>query len=149
MHQDEGMHLRPLDRSDVDAIAAIHFRACAIAYRFMDWSYPLDQVRAHLAECLDSWDWALGAFLSGRATGYIAMCGSHIDHLFVDPPEQGRGIGSALLAAALDRPLRPFSINVFAANTPARDFYIGRGFVPVRSWFNEADRAEEWRYELA
>jgi hypothetical protein len=35
---------RPLEAKDVKAISLVHHRACMIAYRFINWRYPLEQV---------------------------------------------------------------------------------------------------------
>jgi putative acetyltransferase len=81
--------------------------------------------------------------------GYIAMKGTHIDQFFVDPLDQGQGLGSALFVAALDRGRRPLTLDVFEANHPARRFYENRGFRERERWFNEQDGAVQLRYVLA
>lgn len=144
----EGMRLRPLRRTDLDAISVIHVAACRIAYAFMDWGYSLAEVRAWYAGKLGEWDWAVVAEREAGVAGYLAMSGQHIDQLFVDPPAQGAGVGGTLLAAALGRGLRPLTLDVFEANLPARRFYGRRGFREVDRRFNEQDQAVQLRYEL-
>lgn len=62
---------------------------------------------------------------------FIAFRPGWIDHLYVEPERFGRGIGSLLLAKALeDRSER--SLWVFERNTIARAFYERHGFEPVR-----------------
>lgn len=142
------MTLRPLTGADLDALSAIHVAACRVAYRFMDWDYSVAEVREWYSGKAGHWDWARVARQEGRVAGYIAMTGSHIDQLFVEPPVQGRGIGSALFAAALDRGLRPLTLDVFEANLPARRFYEKRGFRERERWFNEQDQAVQLRHVL-
>ena len=58
----------------------------------------------------------------------------HVFSLYVTPAASGRGLGSRLLAHALDdlsrRDLDPVTIWVFEQNTPARRLYEGFGFSP-------------------
>ena len=140
--------LRPLAASDLEAISRVHCRACRVAYRFMDWAYGEDEVRRWYACRLEVWDWGLVASDEGRALGYIAATGGHIDQLFVDPDHQRAGIGRRLLEAMLARGLRPATLQVFALNAPTRRFYEGFGFRPVAEWWNEQDGALELLYRL-
>lgn len=142
------MTLRPLTGADLDAISAIHVAACRVAYRFMNWNYSLTEVRAWYSGKAGEWDWARVAEQRGRVAGYIAMKGTHIDQFFVDPLHQGQGLGSALFTAALDRGLRPLTLDVFEENLPARRFYETRGFRVAARWFNEQDGAVQLGYVL-
>ena len=69
------------------------------------------------------------AVRDGRLVGVLAMAGEWIDQLSVDPPEQRRGAGSALLAQA--RALSPNGLRVLTLqrNAAACRFYERRGFV--------------------
>lgn len=140
--------LRPLQDRHLHAISRIHVAACRLAYRFMDWNYPVGAVLEWYEGKAREWDWARVAEVEGTVAGFIVMRGSHIDQFFVDPPGQGRGHGSALFAAALERGLRPLTLDVFEENRPARRFYERRGFREVGRWFNEQDRAVQLRYAL-
>jgi GNAT superfamily N-acetyltransferase len=60
--------------------------------------------------------------------GFIALRPGWIDHLYVTPEAQGRGVGSALLAIALE-PGRARRLWTFQKNARARGFYEARGFV--------------------
>jgi ribosomal protein S18 acetylase RimI-like enzyme len=142
------MQLRPLRSADLDAVSAIHLAACRVAYRFMNWDCSLAELREWYSGKVAEWDWAQVAEHRGLVAGYIAMKGTHIDQFFVDPPLQGQGIGAALFAAALERGLRPLTLDVFEANRPARRFYGKRGFREVERRFSEQDQAMQLRYEL-
>jgi GNAT superfamily N-acetyltransferase len=93
---------RSLDRADVEAISRVHHRACLIAYRFMNWSYSLQEVEAWYSRKFAKWTWTLAAFEpdAGMA-GFIALADRHVDQLYVDPSRQRSGIGSSLLDQAL------------------------------------------------
>ncbi len=63
----------------------------------------------------------------GTAAGFIAFRPGWVDHLYIHPDYQRRGIGSALLAVAqsAEQFLRLWT---FQCNLPARRFYEGHGF---------------------
>ena len=79
---------------------------------------------------------------------YLAASGAHIDQLFVDPDHQRAGLGSALLAAMLERCLRPATLHVFAENRPARAFFERFGFREVDAWWDVQDQALNLLYRL-
>ncbi|MAE96017.1 MAG: GNAT family N-acetyltransferase [Deltaproteobacteria bacterium] len=66
-----------------------------------------------------------------RAVGFMALSPGFVEHLYVDPPEQGRGVGGALLAFALTRSPRELSLYTHQRNLRARRFYERRGFRAV------------------
>jgi len=140
--------IRPLAAGDLDAISAVHCRACRIAYRFMGWNYTEDEVRRWYRAKLQEWNWARVACVDGRVVGYLAATGGHVDQLFIDPDHQRAGLGRTLLTAMLTRGLRPATLHVFALNAPARRLYDSFGFRPVAEWWNQQDGALELLYRL-
>jgi GNAT superfamily N-acetyltransferase len=71
-----------------------------------------------------------GAFDNAAMTGMLAFREGWIDHLYVLPTAQGRGIGTQLLQVAqssFDR----LHLWTFQRNVRARRFYQARGFVLV------------------
>jgi ribosomal protein S18 acetylase RimI-like enzyme len=114
----------------------------------MDWDFTEDQVRRWYRGKFPIWDWGRVACIDGQVAGYLAAIGGHVDQLFVDPDHQRAGIGRTLLAGMLARGLRPATLHVFAANTPARRLYDGFGFRTAAEWWNQQDRAFELLYRL-
>jgi ribosomal protein S18 acetylase RimI-like enzyme len=141
-----GITYRHILERDVAAIAHVHRRACLIAYRFMNWSYSEDAVREWYAGKFASWDWGLVAEEKTVVVGFVATSGAHLDQLFVDPGYQKLGIGTSMLAAALQRMPALVTLTMFEANTPARRFYENHGFREAGSFFNENDRSVELVY---
>ena len=139
-----GYRMRPLRPDDLAAVSRVHWRACRIAYRFMNWSYTEEEVRRWYAGKQTEWDWGRVVCARDTVVAYLAAVGAHIDQLFVDPAYQRRGLGTLLLRTALDRGLRPATLHVFAENAPARALYDRFGFRPERSRWN----AEEGACEL-
>jgi ribosomal protein S18 acetylase RimI-like enzyme len=137
---------RALSTADVPEISLVHHRACLVAYRFMDWSYPLEQVAAWYAGKFDEWTWTRAALETEAIAGFIAMKDRHIDQLFVDPSSQRRGIGSALLSQALQSVPGRITLDVFEENRGARAFYEKHGFRPRDRWMNEQEGAIDLLY---
>jgi GNAT superfamily N-acetyltransferase len=87
---------------------------------------------------------------SGEVTGFIGFREGWIDHLYVHPDWQGRGVGPQLLAKALQyRQAR--RLWTFQKNLRARKFYEDRGFRLVEltdgsgNEEKEPDALYEWR----
>lgn len=62
--------------------------------------------------------------------GFIARDGDDIHALYIDPEARGQGIGSALLASAMQHEDH-LTLWTFQANTRAQAFYERHGFAPV------------------
>lgn len=140
--------IRPLRPDDLQDISRVHWRACRIAYRFMGWSYSLDEVRRWYADKMKEWDWGQVACVGETVVAFVAASGAHLDQLFVDPDHQRAGLGGALLSAMLERRLRPVTLCVFAENRPARAFYEKFGFRQAGEWWDEQDNAPALSYRL-
>jgi putative acetyltransferase len=142
--------LRRMRDAELAAACALWTRSKQRAYR---WLTP---AQTHTAEedlgyfagtlCKRCQVWV--ALEGERIVGLIAVEGSHIDQLYVEPDDQGRGVGSALLAHA--KLLHPggLSLFTFQRNARARAFYEARGFRPLRFGVSPAPESEpDVRYE--
>ena len=69
-----------------------------------------------------------GAFEGAILRGHVALLPGWIDHLYVDPPFHGRGIGGALVTLA-QREQDELRLYTFQSNTRARALYERHGFV--------------------
>jgi putative acetyltransferase len=69
-----------------------------------------------------------GAFDGAVLRGHIALRPGWIDHLYVDPPFHGRGIGGALVKLA-QREQEELRLFTFQSNLRARALYERHGFV--------------------
>ena len=88
--------------------------------------------------------------LGRRRSGYCAFRDGWVEHLYVDPAAQGRGLGSALLNQAMVGQSH-LKLWAFQKNTLAIRFYSRRGFRLVEltdgsgNVEREPDALYEWR----
>lgn len=126
--------LRPADRDDLPAVADLHLLVRTAAVATMP---PVAHDAGSLREHIDSWDLSTHelwlAEREGSLLGYAMVHDDWLHSLYVDPAEQGHGIGSALLDLA--KGLRPggFCLWVFESNEPARAFYRHHGLVDLET----------------
>jgi len=128
--------IRPLTPHDAPAVAALLVRAWHRAYA--DFIPPPDMPT--LEERVEVWSrpFAGRAWVwdqDGLVVGVVGVSDDgELRVLYVDPPAQGSGVGSALhdhaLAALRADGLDRAAAWVYAANGHGRDFYAARGWEP-------------------
>lgn len=64
-----------------------------------------------------------------RPLGFAVVDGDWLEHLYVDPEHQGRGVGRRLLEDAQRASTGRLALHVFTRNQRARYFYEVAGFV--------------------
>lgn len=78
------------------------------------------------------------AEIDGVASGVVVVAasrtGTEISRLWTDPSARGRGVGTALLDAALEHAPRPVRLSVWRWREPAIALYRRRGFQIAPSW---------------
>lgn len=94
---------------------------------------PLHETLAELRAAPLQWLAATGPDgLVGAVAWTAAPEGLDVDRLVVAPSAHRRGVGTALLAAVLDRAAgRPTTVSTGRANAPARALYTRTGFVEL------------------
>jgi GNAT superfamily N-acetyltransferase len=129
------MELRPARDDEIEALAALHYR-CRNEMAYLP-PMPEEHI-GRVAEGIRELDEVWVAEANGRLAGYLAIDYSEtndwetLERLYVEPDQQGRGIGAALLDKAKE--LRPGGLHlwVFQKNDGARRFYERHGFGLVR-----------------
>jgi putative acetyltransferase len=138
--------IRPYVDDDLDALLDVWHRASLIAHSFLSEEFFETERR----EIADHWLPMAETMVyesGGRVVGFLALIGTEVGAVFVDPDYQGRGIGRSLMDRARDsRPV--LELNVFEANGIGRRFYAAYGFELSDRHVNEATGQPELRLRL-
>ena len=122
--------LRPAEVNDLDAVVAIERRS------FTDppWSRASFTALVNSPRAFFTVACAL-ATVVGYVVAWLVGDEAEVANLAVAPEWRGRGVGAALLDAALDEARRGGAhvahLEVRDSNVPARALYGSRGFTPV------------------
>jgi GNAT superfamily N-acetyltransferase len=111
---------------DVVAIATL-FRRSFGTLTFLPTLHTADEDRVFFGTVVQDdevWVWVEDS----RVLGFVAVGEVMVDHLYVEPGEHGRGIGTALLARAKERRPQRLQLWTFQQNDRARRFYEHHGF---------------------
>jgi len=138
--------IRPYTNEDQGDVLDVWYRASLIAHSFLSEAFLVNE-RQQIA---DQWLPVAETVVyqtDGRVVGFLAMIGSEVGGIFVDPDYQGRGIGRALMDHA--RRSHPvLELDVFEANSIGRRFYDAYGFVLMNRHMNEVAGEPELRLRL-
>jgi putative acetyltransferase len=118
--------LRRAAVEDAGAIAAL-FRRSFGTLTFLPTLHTPDEDQAFFREVVQEhevWVWDQ----HDRILGFAALGPDMLHHLYVEPDDHGRGIGSALLAHAKGQRPQGLRLWTFQQNAVARRFYEHRGF---------------------
>lgn len=134
--------IRSLHSNDISLLAELWLQSSLEAHPFIAasyWQSNLAQVREMLAQNAETY-----VFVSHhKICGFISLIAeNHIGALFVDKAFQSQGIGTKLIRYVLR--CRPrASLNVYAANQKAIDFYHHMGFKIIREQIDLATGVPE------
>ena len=146
----ERIEIREAARGDAPAIAEIHLTARREAMPYLHRPHTDDDERAYFARVVgdrpSAW-WV--AWVQDQIVGFMLIDGKDIDHLYVRPGWQRRGIGLFLLNKAKALSPQRLELWAFQRNTNARAFYEAQGFRAVaytdgRNEENEPDVKYAW-----
>jgi ribosomal protein S18 acetylase RimI-like enzyme len=120
------VQIRPAISEDADGVTQV-FIASRASLTFLPKLHSDEETFDFIANTVLRDQEVLVADTSGEISGFIAMHGDLVEHLYVRPDLQGRGIGSALLQCAKERMPAGFRLWVFQENAQARRFYERHG----------------------
>ncbi|MFI9649320.1 GNAT family N-acetyltransferase [Streptomyces sp. NPDC052040] len=132
MSDDGGIRIRRAAAEDASVIARIHLTS-----RSVTMPYLPPQKRSHGQVTQWVGDVLLGqcriwvAVHAEEVTGYAALDGDMLEHLYLRPDFRRRGIGTLLLGEVKRHSPDGVSLHVFQQNTGARAFYEHHGFTVV------------------
>jgi len=139
------MEIRAYQNDDEAAAAAVWYRSGRKEYDYLPLFQALsqDEARRVFADVIvpgaELWvaitgvegDAAGGNPGLDELVGFLALRGSYIDRLYVDPSSQLLGVGGRLLAVARQQSPEGLELHTHQQNTRARDFYEKHGFHAV------------------
>ena len=92
--------IRPARREDAEPIADVHLDARRVAMPWLPVLHSRDDAIGYFADHVLVREEVLVAEVDQQVVGFIALAANHVDHLYIAPAHQGRGIGDRLLARA-------------------------------------------------
>jgi ribosomal protein S18 acetylase RimI-like enzyme len=133
--------IRHAQCDDATAIADVHLDSRREAMPWLPVLHSREDTIAYFTDHVLFHEEVLVAEAHRLVVGFIALQRDHIDHLYIAPTYQRRGMGDKLLA--MGKELRPDGLTLwtFQRNARARRFYAARNF--VASEFTDGSRNEE------
>jgi putative acetyltransferase len=141
------MRIRHYIDSDLAEVVSSWESATSLAHPFMTEEF-LAQERKNLPEFYlpnaDTWV----AEIDGAVVGFIALIGSEVGAIFVQPTHHGEGAGLALMNKAQEIHSE-LEVEVFSENTIGRRFYARFGFKQLEEKLHEATGRKLLRMKFA
>ena len=138
--------MREYKTDDTDALITIWDKAEPLAHPFLS-DEVRDQVRRDTVNIYlpNAETWVLEN--DGTPVGFIAMIGTEIGGLFLDPSEQGKGLGRQMVdhIVAIKGPL---TVEVFKDNKIGLPFYERYGFVVTGEGVFDASGDETFKMAM-
>jgi putative acetyltransferase len=121
------IRLRRASLEDMPATATLHRLAMTVSLPFLPHLHTPEEDRAYFETQLFPNNAIWLAEEEGTLLGYAAHSPGWLNHLYVHPDHQGRGVGAALMKQVMadDDHLQLWA---FQKNERARGFYERRGF---------------------
>lgn len=134
--------IRLAEEKDYGRMVDIWLDASIKAHHFIPEGYWKDGVSEMMGIYLpQSQSWVY-ANENGLVQGFVSLLENHIAALFVATSQQGNGLGSRLLRFVKTKS-RLLTLNVYAENTSAVDFYLHHGFQVDEELIDEATSAKD------
>jgi ribosomal protein S18 acetylase RimI-like enzyme len=122
-----GVAIRPVEPTDTEAIGDV-FLAALAGMTYLPELYTEAETRTFIRDLLLPNNEVWVAEREGRVAGFVGLGEDQVRHLWVRPDQQNRGIGTALLALAMERRPSGLRLRVFQQNMGARRLYERHGF---------------------
>jgi putative acetyltransferase len=140
--------IREANTADIESVVRLHHHVLETSLPYLPSHHTVEEGLAFFSGVFASCTVDIAEY-RGVVVGYCAHRSGWIDHLYVHPEYQHRGIGSALLKQAMQA-RRALRLWTFQKNVPARAFYERYGFRLVdgtdgsRNEEREPDALYEW-----
>ncbi|CAA9201026.1 hypothetical protein FLA105534_03362 [Flavobacterium bizetiae] len=121
------MIIREIKNTDFDVLRKLFLKERQDTFFWLDpTEFKLDDFEKHIKGEL-----VLVAIDQEIPVGFISiwMPNNFIHHFYVDQKYQGKGVGTLLLNAAIQKTLLPITLKCLKENTKAVAFYRKKGFI--------------------
>lgn len=125
--------IRRMKREELEAIVRLWIRSREAAQPWLEarMAYGEADSLRHFRDVVATENEVWVAVAGGAPVGLLALRAGFVDHLYVDPSAQGKGVGSALLDHAKRACTAGLALFTHQANTRARAFYERHGLRAV------------------
>jgi ribosomal protein S18 acetylase RimI-like enzyme len=132
--RDSRREIRPYTESDLTDAAGVWYRSGRQEYTYLPDFQALDAEKAReiFAEVIVSPNALWVGTCADEIVAFLAMNGSFIDRLYVDPAEQQKGWGTRFISLAKERSPAGLELFTHQQNHGARALYEKLGFHAVR-----------------
>jgi GNAT superfamily N-acetyltransferase len=138
----DGVDLRTARPDDGVAVAGV-FAAARAQMRYLPELHSHEEHVVFFSSRVLPTSRVTVAEMAGEVVAFSAVKDGWLDHLYVVPARQGRGIGRALLGRAMGENPGGLSLWAFVANHRAIAFYGRAGFVEVLRTDGSANEERE------
>ena len=135
--------IRRAEFKDADVIASIHWRSRKEAMPWLAVVHTALETRGYIARVLLKKEDVYVAIRAGEVAGYAAWRDGWLNHLYIHPAHQHKGVGTALLKAAKRSMPGGFRLWCFQKNAIARAFYERNGCVMIRETDGKTNEERE------
>jgi GNAT superfamily N-acetyltransferase len=125
--------IRPVEAHDESAVVGVWYRAGRSAYTFLPtWqAFTLERAQEIFGSVIRPTSDIWVGTLDDEVVAYLAMKGSYVDRMYVDPIEWRKGWGTRLIALAKDLSPNGLELHTHQENRAARALYEKHGFLAV------------------
>jgi len=129
-----GWSIRPFQEGDESAVVGVWHRSGKARYTFLpNWQeLSLDTARAVFREVIRPECQIWVGIRDDQIVAYLAMNGTYIDRMYVDPSEWRKGWGTRLIELAKKLSPSGLELHTHQQNAGARAFYEEHGFTAVK-----------------
>jgi len=131
---DTGTAIRPFEDPDEAAVIGVWHRSGRAAYPFLaNWQrLTLEHAGEIFRDVIRPRCHVWVGTRHAHVVAFLAMRGSYVDRMFVDPPEWRKGWGTRLVLLAKTMHPEGLELHTHQANQAARQLYETHGFRAVK-----------------
>ena len=132
--RDASQAIRPSAEDDASAVIGVWHRSGQAAYPYLPtWqALPLERAGEIFGAAIRPRCNIWVGTRQGEVVAFLALAGSYIDRMYVDPPEWRKGWGTAFIRLAKRLHPTGLELRTHQENRAARELYEKHGFTAVR-----------------